>query len=290
MTRLLLLCTAMLPIAACSPTFVINALSPDGHYLRIADQRYGATVRQRLDVYLPRSRQAPSRLVIFFYGGGWESGSKDAYEFVASSLTEAGYAVIIPDYRLYPDMRFPAFVHDAAEAAAWSLENSSRFNIDRRCVFVMGHSAGAHIAALLALNPDYLGRHGITRRPFAGLIGLSGPYDFLPLESPRLEAIFPEPDRQESQPVRFASADAPPTLLVHGGDDRTVYPENSRRLADRLRQAGAMTELKIYAGTGHRRVVAALAPSLKFTANTLDDALSFTDRVSRNVCDPDTLQ
>lgn len=290
MSRLLHLPLTMLLLAACGPSSLINALSPASHYDRLENQPYGGGERQKLDIYLPRSSQTPSRLIIFFYGGAWESGSKDDYAFVASSLTDAGYAVIIPDYRLYPDVRFPAFVSDAARATAWSLENAGRFNIDRRCVFVMGHSAGAHIAALLALNPDYLGRHGIATRPFAGFIGLSGPYDFLPLESPRLEAIFPEPERQASQPVRFASADAPPTLLVHGGDDNTVYPGNSRRLAARLREAGAIAELKIYPGTGHRRVAAALAPSLKFTANTLDDALAFTDRISGNVCDPHTFE
>ena len=100
--------------------------------------------------------------MIFFYGGSWDTGSKNDYLFVAQALAASGYTVVIPDYRLYPAVRFPAFVDDGARAVRWTAD---RVGTDK--VFVMGHSAGAHIALMLAANTPYLAAAGVDRMKLA---------------------------------------------------------------------------------------------------------------------------
>jgi acetyl esterase/lipase len=269
-------------VTGCSPVQLINGLSPSSHYQRTADIAYGSVVRQKLDVYSPRTAHGPSPLVVFFYGGGWRGGNKEDYEFVASSLTEAGYAVIIPDYRLFPDVVFPKFVEDGAEVVAWALHNAHDYGADADNIFLMGHSAGAHISALLVTDQRYLAEHAIHAGRLKGFIGLSGPYDFLPIESGYLLDVFPEAKRDASQPINFVTADAPPALLIHGTDDNLVDTANSKNFAKRLSEHGVEVDLKLYQGVGHAEVAAALAPPLDFTNETLADIRKFLqDRSGR---------
>lgn len=266
-----LLACVMLAIAGCSGADVLNAVTGSSHYEVTSDVRYGDGDRHLLDVYLPKDRGARVPLVIFFYGAGWKGGSKESFEFVAASLTANGFAVIIPDYRVFPQVRFPAFVEDGAAAVAYAREHADELGVDASQFFLMGHSAGAHIASLIALDPHYLGGDS----SLAGVVGLSGPYDFLPIESGYLLDVFPESSREQSQPINFVTADAPPMLLIHGGDDNVVKPGNSERLAERLREENVPVTLKIYNGQGHARLAAGLAPPLKFIGSTLDDSLAF---------------
>ena len=262
-------------LAGCSPLELLNQTSPDRHYERIADVAYGEEPRQILDIYRPAAPLPSEPLVVFYYGGGWRSGEKDNYEFVASALTEAGITVVIPDYRLYPDVTFPAFVDDAAAAVAWSVENADRIGISPDAVFLMGHSAGAHIASLVALDPSYLDRNSDTAVSIRAWVGLSGPYDFLPIEWSYLQDVFPEPLRDQSQPVNYVTADAPPTLLIHGVDDSTVRIDNSLSLLGRLQAEGVAARLERYEDLGHVSVMLALAPPLDFLADTLQDSRDF---------------
>lgn len=262
-------------LCGCSPLTMLSVVSPSGHYDRIEDLRYGNGERQSVDIYQPRHVVPGAPLVVYFYGGGWNDGSKEEFEFVASSLTRAGLVVAIPDYRLFPHVTFPAFVEDGAEAVAWAMANADRFGADPSRLYLMGHSAGAQIAALIALDHRYLAAAGVASPQIAGLIGLSGPYDFLPINEGYLLDLFPEETREASQAINFASADAPPTLLIHGGDDDIVEEGNSERLAARLRSFGVAVSLKRYDGVGHGRVVVALAPPLDFIAATLDDCIAF---------------
>jgi acetyl esterase/lipase len=243
-------------LCGCSPLTMLSAVSPSGHYDRIEDLRYGNGERQTVDIYQPRDAVPGAPFVVYFYGGGWNDGSKEEFEFVASSLTRAGLVVAIPDYRLFPHV-------------------ADRFGADPSRLYLMGHSAGAQIAALIALDQRYLAAAGVPSPQIAGLIGLSGPYDFLPINEGYLLDLFPEETREASQAINFASADAPPTLLIHGGDDDIVEEGNSQRLAARLRSFGVTVSLKRYDGVGHGRVVVALAPPLDFIAATLDDCIAF---------------
>lgn len=268
-------------LTACGGLAALNAVSPSDGYQKTDGVAYGPHQRQRLDVYVPAQLRGEAPLVVFFYGGGWRDGSRAQYEFVASSLTAQGMIVVIPDYRLYPEVVFPEFVEDAGAAAAWALKNALKLGADPEQIYVMGHSAGAHLAALLVTDDRYLAAHGHGPGDFAGLIGLSGPYDFLPIESGYLLDVFPENSRERSQPIRFASDAVPRTLLIHGSGDSKVQPGNSRRFAEVLREKGVDVTLEIYPGTGHGRVVATLAPPLDFLANTLDDCVAFIRDVSR---------
>ena len=185
-------------------------------YTHEADIAYGPDPRQKLDLYRPDKPRADGKTVIFFYGGAWETGSKGDYLFVAQALVAGGYTVVIPDYRLYPAVRFPAFVDDGARAARWTAD---RVGSDK--VFVMGHSAGAHIALLLAANTPYLATAGVDRMKLGGVIGLSGPYDFLPLKSAKLIEIFGGPNKPDIEAITFARAPLPPALADpwHGRHD-----------------------------------------------------------------------
>ena len=262
-------------LSGCGPLTAVNALSPSEHYVQLADQAYGDAPRQRLDVYRPAAGAEDSPVVVFFYGNGWRKASKANFEFVASSLTRAGIVVLIPDYRSYPEVAFPVFVEDGARAVAWAGRNLDGLADGQRPLFLMGHSAGAQIAALLALDKHYLDDVGAP--PLAGFIGLSGPYDFLPLEPGYMQEVFPEETRPASQPINFVSAQAPRTLLIHGTSDERVLPEHSERLAAALEAEGVPVTLKLYEDTGHARVVVALAPPLQFVADTMADTIDFIE-------------
>ena len=282
--RPLLLLVATTLVAACSPLGLLSAVSPSGHYERIADLQYGDQERQFLDVYKPLVVQADAPLVIYFYGGGWTDGDKEEFEFVASSLTRAGMVVAIPDYQLYPDVLFPTYVEDSARAVAWILQNADRFGANSDRTYLMGHSAGAQIAALLAIDRRYMEKQGSNAGNIVGLLGLSGPYDFLPLtEDNYLQKLFPEANRSEAQAINYVTSHAPPTLLIHGGDDDIVEPGNSERLAARLESVGVPVTLKNYAGVGHGRIVVALASPLDFIASTLEDCIAFIHSLEKTV-------
>lgn len=274
-TGLIAIFVVSVALTGCSPLTVINVLSPSRHYAKTPDLSYADGARRKIDVYHPLAAQPRAPLVVYLYGGGWNGGSREKYEFVAASLTRAGIVVMVPDYRLYPEVTFPDFVEDAAKAVAWAVSNAERFGADPEQLYLMGHSAGAHIAGLLALDERYLAGYGHVPKRLAGFIGLSGAYDFLPIESGYLLEVFPEPVRNESQPINFVTARAPRTLLIHGADDGVVAVGNSLRLADKLRDNGVPVTLRIYEGVGHARVVAALAPPLDFIATTLDDCIAF---------------
>ena len=262
---------------ACSPLQTINVLSSNSYYTATTDIAYGNLDRQSLDVYTTNTVRANAPVVIFFYGGGWNGGDKHDYEFVASSLTEAGYTVVIPDYRVFPEVVFPTFVEDGALSVAWVLNNAELVNEDQPHVFLMGHSAGAHIAALLSFDSQYLNDQSAATSSISGFVGLSGPYDFLPLETNYLADVFPEDLRADSQPINFVTSSAPPTLLVHGLDDKLVEPGNSTRLEQKLAESNIPVTMHLYEDVGHARVAVALSPPFEFTGDALKDTLRFLD-------------
>lgn len=276
MWKFLAIAFACAGLAACSPLGLLSSASPDEHRRELTGIAYGTGPRQQLDVYLPEPSSGDAPMVVFFYGGGWRNGERGKYAFVASSLTALGYVVVIPDYRVYPEVRFPVFVEDAAAAVAWAAEHAGEYGSTPDELFLAGHSAGAHLAALLALDPGYLAAHGLDADALPGWIGLSGPYDFLPV-SGYLAEVFPEGTRRASQPVNFAHPGAPPALLIHGADDGTVEPHNSRSLAAALKAAGVPVTLREYEDAGHARTVAALAPPLDFLGDTLGDIERFIE-------------
>lgn len=275
MRRPLLASLGALLVSACSPVALLNALAPSQGIRVTKDIAYGPLPRQKLDVYAPAdARGAP--VVVFYYGGGWEAGDRAMYPFLGAALAAEGVVCVIPDYRVFPDVRFPGFVEDGAAALAWTKREAAGHGGDQACLFVMGHSAGAHIAAMLAVSPLYLAPHGLSQRDLRGFVGLAGPYDFLPLTSQRLREIFgPEPGWPASQPVHVVTGGTPPAFLATGEQDVTVYPRNTESLAARLRAADVAVETRRYDGIGHAQIMGAMAGPLRFLCPVRDDVLRF---------------
>ncbi len=257
----------------CSPAQFVNALVPHDGYKLVADQPYGDLSRQKLDIYTPIKTDRTTPIVIFFYGGNWQTGSKHDYLFVGEALASRGFIAVIPDYRLYPEVHYPRFLEDAAQAVSWTLGHLDQLGGDPNSVHLMGHSAGAYIAAMLALDPQWLAG---DRARIANTVGLAGPYDFLPLTDPVLQVIFgTEPDLARTQPITFADGSSAPMLLISGQDDTTVRPGNSTRLAARIREHCGVALEKYYSGVGHVALVGAFAAPLRFIAPTLRDVVEF---------------
>jgi len=275
-TRLAAAVLVAIPAAGCGPA-LLNALVPDSGYRVEHDLAYGAESRQRLDVYLPDELLAPAPVVVFFYGGRWQSGERGEFRFVGQALASQGFITVIPDYRRYPEVRFPLFVEDGAAAIAWVRDNIPQRGGEAAAIHLMGHSAGAHIAALLTLDDHYLAAARVPPDSIASFAGLAGPYDFLPLDDPTLEQIFAVDDLAATQPISFADRAAPPTLLLHGAADETVLPANSERLAAALAAAGNEAQLEIYPAVGHVGLVAALGAPLRWLAPVLTDLTGFLD-------------
>lgn len=277
MRRLALMLGAMLMLAGCSPTMLLNALAPDSTYHKAEGLAYGDDPRQRLDVYTPRHLSAPAPVVLFFYGGSWNSGERGDYAFVGEALAARGLVVVIADYRLYPQVRYPAFLHDSAQALAWVVREVAAYQGDPQQLFVMGHSAGAYNAAMLALDPRLLADVDLSPDVLRGWIGLAGPYDFLPIENPAVKPVFMHPDSPpDSQPINQVRAEAPPALLVAAAEDGLVDPQrNTGGLARRLGEAGVRVETHYYTGVNHLTLVGALARPLRGLAPVLDDSVRF---------------
>ena len=281
--RLVVSGLAALATGACSKLAFVAANVPAafGSFDRREGVAYGPDRRQTLDVYVPGGQAPrPRPMVVFFYGGRWESGDKDEYKFVGAALSSLGYVAVLPNYRLYPTVKMPGFMEDAARAVRWAFEQAGPLGVDPGSVHLMGHSAGAHMAALVTLDRRYLAAAGGGPAPrIAGLIGLSGPYDFLPLTDPDLEDMFGPPARYpDSQPIDFVRPDAPPALLVQGLGDRVVAPKNSVNLAAALRAQGVPVTLKLYPKLAHADTVAALSIPARGRAPTLADIETFVSR------------
>lgn len=257
------------------------------HYDRLAGGREGSqslaegvpfgSHGQRLDIWAPNDlSKSPLPVVIFWYGGGWAKGDRASYAFAGRALAKAGFIVVIPDYRKVPQVHFPAFLDDGAEAVAWVEDNIAQYQGDPGRVAVMGHSAGAYQAVMLALDAKRLAAAGADPAIIKAGVGLSGPYDFHPFTSDRAIAAFSEwPRPEETQPMTFARKDAPPLLLVTSDGDETVRPRNANNLAARLRELGAPVEVKNYGPLDHEEVVMALSVPFRDKGPVLADSVAF---------------
>ena len=268
-------------LIACSPLTAINALSSGSASQVTHGLAYGPLPRQKLDVYAPKHQTGLAPVVVFFYGGNWTSGERADYAFVGHALASRGYLAVIADYRLSPDVHYPEILQDAARAVAWAALESRRHGGDPSRLFVMGHSAGAYNAAMVALDASLLARHGMRPHDLRGWIGLAGPYDFLPIENPTARPVFFYPDTPtSSQPIHHVTPEAPPALLIAPapGKDKLVNPQrNTGGLATALRaQQRPVTEI-YYDSVSHATLVASLAGPLRMLAPTLDAVSAFID-------------
>jgi acetyl esterase/lipase len=278
---------SLLALTGCTPAGLLT------HFDRIAYstdvQRvangvpYADGPRQKLDVWAPSKRSAEGLpVVIFFYGGGWNAGSRGEYGFAGAAFASRQFIAVIPDYRLVPAVRFPAFVEDGALAVRWTRDNIARYGGDPNRITLAGHSAGAYNAAMLALDPRFLNSAGVDAGTIRAAALLSGPYDFYPFTEARGRAAFGSyASPRETQPINFVRKDAPPIFLAHGSNDRIVLPSNSRHLAERLQQTGAPVTLRIYEGASHVDLASALAGPFRRRLPVLVESAAFLEQHSR---------
>ncbi len=240
----------------------------------------GTSPRQKILVYNMAGDDQPKPVIIFFHGGSWNSGDPDDYTFVARALVPKGFTVVLAGYRLVPGGEYPAMLEDTAKAVAWAKANIGRYNGDAERIFIAGHSAGAYNAVQVALDPQWLAADGLSSKDISGVIGMSGPYDFLPLDSASTKAAFgAAADLTATQPVNHVHAGAPPMLLIHGEQDTLVYPRNSRKLAADLTKAGDQVTTAYFTGMDHNAPLLALASPWRRDPQVLDTITSFVDAV-----------
>jgi acetyl esterase/lipase len=232
------------------------------------DLAYGANPRQAMDIYAPLGEKRDLPVIVFFYGGSWQSGRREDYVFVAALLVARGFVVAVPDYRVYPETRYPGFIEDCAAAVHFVAANITEFGGSPESIFLLGHSAGAYNAVMVALRAD--------APVLAGVVGLAGPYDFLPLKDPVLMSVFSGPeDQSETQPITHAHAAAPPMFLATGAADDTVLPRNTTAMAASLRRLGAVVETRIYPKLGHVGILLGLVPYLGWRGAVMRDLVAF---------------
>jgi acetyl esterase/lipase len=263
-------------LAGCSPIGFLNRALPSADTRVSHDIAYGPLPRQRLDVYLRPDVRTPAPVVIFFYGGSWQGGDKADYLFVGDAFSSEGFLTVVPDYRVYPDVKFPVFVQDGAQIVRWAHDHVAELGGDPARIYLIGHSAGAHIAVLLALDQRYLEQAGLDRSAVRAVVGLSGPYDFLPFHSETLRALFgPAESWPTTQPINFVDGRGPPMLLLAGSWDATVSAGNTRRLTARICQHGGTAEAIIYPVLGHGMILGALSRPLRGMAPVFRDTVAF---------------
>ncbi len=259
--------------------FAANVPAEFAHVDRQVNLAYGMNQRQKLDVYRPRTGENRP-VVIFWYGGSWQEGNKSEYRFVGTALAKLGFVAVLPDYRLYPQVTFPAFDEDGARAIAWVEQHAQEFGGDPQRIVLMGHSAGAHTAAFLALNHAFLEKSGASSANIVGLIGLSGPYVLVP-DSDALRAAFAAPfSEKDWQPIRFVDPHAPPTLLLHGLSDKEVLPQETIELHDALLQKHVQVTMHLFPHRGHSDTVAPFAVLIRWRTPVVAEVAAFVHSVS----------
>jgi len=264
-------------LQACQPVQILNRITPGGSFSVAKDISFGPLERQSLDIYEAETPRAEAPVLVFVHGGSWDSGSKDIYKFLAEGFTSEGFDVVVPNYRLYPDAVYPAFLEDNAKAVAFAAAQYP----DRRLVLI-GHSAGAYNVLSLGLKPAFLSAEGVQScDTIAGIVGLAAPTGIVPLKEEPLITIFPDRFTGEDAVLNNTATPVPPLLLQHGSEDKTVYPQNSERLAEQVQARGGVAEAKVYDGLNHIDVIKVISRHFDGDAPLKADIIDFIEGLPR---------
>lgn len=278
--RILLIFITVIGIEGCTGVRVLNTLAPRDDIHVTHSITFDTAHNLQLDVYQPAdAHKAP--VIVFFWGGRWEDGHKSMYRFVGAELASKGFVVVIPNYRLYPQVKFPSFIDDSARAVAWTHAHIDAYGGSAQKIVLMGHSAGAYNAAMLALNPAYLHAVGGSRHWIRGMIGLGGPYDFLPLKAADLKAIFGPPSQYPiTQPIHWADGSNPPMLLIESRADSVVLPKNTLNLYAKIKRNGGPVEKLMVNDLSHPMLIGVVSNLLSFHAPILGAITTFAHQVT----------
>ena len=247
---------------------------------------YGPDPQQRLFVLRQDAVPADSKLpvIVFVHGGSWRSGDPDDYDFTGRALAPSGYIVVNAGYRLGTKGAYPAMLEDGAASVRWVRENIAEYGGDPDHIILVGHSAGAYNVAMLALDPRWLASEGVPASSIAGVVGLSGPYDFFPFDTDSTRDAFGNAaDPEGTQPVNLVRKGAPPFLLIHGLQDTLVKPRNSQALARKLEDAGVEVKLEEYPAMDHNDPLLALASPWRGRREVLAEILQFAAELRSSV-------
>jgi len=269
-------------LMACAPVTILNGITPSSSFSKAQDVSYGPLSRQVMDIYKAEMPKLGAPALVFIHGGSWTEGSKDIYKFLAEGFTKDGYDVLVPNYRLYPEVKYPAMIEDTALAVAFAQKQ-----YPGRPLVLMGHSAGAYNMLMMVLEPSYMkAAGGDLCKGVAGAISLSGPTGFIPLDSEPYITIFPDRFTKEDAPLNTVKGATPPIFFGHGLDDTTVYPQNSTALAEKITARGGVAEVKTYEGMNHIEAVQFLSRRFDGNASLKADIVRFIDSLpkSGNFC------
>ena len=291
LTRKLLLC--LLPLfvilEGCSTQALFDTLGPkDGNSRRVArDIAFGGHDQQKLDVYAPRTLAGKAPVLVYIYGGSWRMGDKNEYDFAGRAFAGKGYVTVIPDYRKVPEVVFPSFLEDGASALKWVTDNIAEYGGDPSRIYLVGHSAGAYNAVMLAVDPQFLAAEGLGPDTIDGVTSMAGPHDFYPFDVQATIDAFGAAENPETttQPVALVTPDAPPMFLLIGSDDTVVQPRNVPALAAKLEEAGVRVETKIYDGLNHIDPAKVLSVPFRRQATVLADIDAFFRSIDEDLQD-----
>jgi acetyl esterase/lipase len=251
----------------------------DGATLQVAGQPYGTGPRNKLNIWVPTGTAKTDKLpvLVWLYGGGWYSGQRDDYGFAGRAFAKQGFIVVIPDYRLVPEGHWPDFLQDSAAAVAWTQKHIANYGGDPDRMALAGHSAGAYNSLMLALDPQWLKAAGSDVSAIRGVVSLAGPTDFFPFEKGGRADVAMGDIRpvEQTQPIHFVRADAPPLWLGHGTADTVVRVRNSQRLAAAMHKVGGSVQLREYDGLSHNDLVMALTRPLAYKGPILPEVTDF---------------
>lgn len=272
---MLLSCTAS-GLLSCAPVDLLNTITPAGSFDRMSDVSFADHSKLKLDVYRSGNEIPGSPVLMFVHGGGWEDGSKDIYKFIGDGFAKSGYTTVIPNYRVYPEARFPDTIADTAQAASWA---STQF--PDRSLILIGHSAGAYNVLMTGLDPDFMSKAGGDLcANVAGIISLAGPTGIVPLEEEPYITVFPDRFTKSDAPLNIVKHPSPPFYLLHGADDTTVYPQNSQKLSELVKARGGIAEVKIYDKMDHIEIVQYISRYFDGKDTVKDDIIKFIESQS----------
>ena len=273
-------------LTACNQRRAAEAVLLGKQFALSSNIPYDTGARHSLDVYRPKDVGVkPVPVIVFLYGGRWQTGAKEEYKLVGDAITRLGYVAVIPDYRLAPPAKFPAWIDDAAHALRWVHDSIANYGGDAAQLFVVGHSAGAHTATVLSLDDRYLLRAGVQPEFVRGYVSMAGPVDTVWTDPDVQDLMGPRVGWPGTYPAQLVSSTQhQPLLLLHGMKDKTVLPGNSTGLAERIRKFGGHACAKLYPNLTHISIVVAfMIPRLPI-AKVMDDVQAFVRSPSANPC------
>lgn len=272
----------ILALTGCSGAKLWSLLSISPAETIERDVVFDAPRDLKVDIYYaPETPGKTAETVVFVYGGSWYDGDKSQYGFVADGLVKAGFNVVIPNYRLFPDVAYPEFVDDLAVFMDWYHQSAQGMGLSLQNVHIMAHSAGAFNAALYLTSPEY-------QKPFAfkSFVGLAGPYDyFLPTDDPKYIPVFTrngDYNNEQSLPAHQAPKNLAGVvgraLLMHGAKDTIVTPKNLQNFADYLEEQGVPVSTIRYPDTGHVGIIQAVNNVPFNSGKPLKDVITFLNQ------------